>query len=213
MTTTRQSPATTTGRPRGRPRTGVREAILAAAEELLAVDGVGRLSTKELAKHAGVAESSIFYHFGDRLGLLHAIIEAHEPLYTDVADQLVSRLGHDSLRENLVLLIDGLESFFLRITPILAAMQADAVLRADFIKRGKELNAGPHRALALVIPYLIKEQQAGRVRPDADLEAVALLIVGIAHQHALDRHLTGKRATTLPTFAQAVALIAPMIEP
>jgi AcrR family transcriptional regulator len=210
MSAVQQAGSTT--RPRGRPRTGVREAILTAAEALLIDQGVSRLSTKEVAKRAGAAESSIFYHFGDRLGLLHSIILAHEPLYRDIAEQVSSQVGQNSLRENLVTLLEALESFFLRITPILAAMQSDASLRTDFAKRGKELNAGPHRAVSLVVPYLAMEREAGRIRADCDLQSAALLIIGTAHQHALHRHLTGEPATSLPGFAQVVALIAPVIE-
>jgi len=210
MTTAPQTQST--GRARGRPRTGVREAILAAAEVLLIDEGVGRLSTMEVAKRASAAESSIFYHFGDRLGLLHAIIQAHEPLYKDIAKQVDARVGQSSLRENLVILLNALESFLVRITPIIAAMQADTKLRADFAKRGRELDGGPHRALSLVIPYLAEEQKVGRVRADCDLQAAALLIVGAAHQHALHRYLTEEAATSLPSYAQVVALIAPVIE-
>ncbi|MGH8878396.1 MAG: hypothetical protein ACRD0P_13805 [Stackebrandtia sp.] len=39
-------------RRRGRPATGVREAVLKAAEEILAESGVARLSTKEIARRA-----------------------------------------------------------------------------------------------------------------------------------------------------------------
>jgi AcrR family transcriptional regulator len=204
--------ARSTKHARGRPRAGVREAILKAAEELLINEGVARLSTHEVAKRAGTAESSIFYHFGDRLGLLHAIALACEPSYKDIAEQVEGRAGQGSLRENLVILLDALDSFFLRITPIIATMLADARLRADYARRGKELDGGPHRALSLVVPYLADERAAGRVRADCDLQAAALLIVGTAHQHALHHHLTGEPAASLPSFAQVVALIAPAIE-
>jgi AcrR family transcriptional regulator len=190
----------------------VREAILTAAEALLIEEGVDRLSTVEVAKRAGAAESSIFYHFGDRLGLLHAIIRAHEPLYTDIAQQVDVRVGQGSLRENLVVLLDALESFFVRITPIIVTMQADARLRAEFAARGRELDGGPHRALALLVPYLAEEQKAGRVRADCNLQAAALMLVGTAHQHALYRHLTGEAATSLPGYTEVVALVAPVIE-
>ena len=48
------------------------------------------------------------------------------------------------------------------------------------------------------------QQRAGRLRPDADLAALALMIMGAAHQRALHRHL-GIAADRLPS-ARAVAL-------
>jgi AcrR family transcriptional regulator len=46
-------------RRRGRPSTGVREAILQAATDVLAERGVAGLTTKAIAKRAQVAEGSI----------------------------------------------------------------------------------------------------------------------------------------------------------
>src|SRR3954447_6743290 len=72
-------PAGLTPRRRGRPSRGVREAVLTATEGILVESGVARLSTRGGARRAGVAESSIFYHFGARLGLLQAVVQAQLP--------------------------------------------------------------------------------------------------------------------------------------
>ncbi|HEY1967693.1 MAG TPA: helix-turn-helix domain-containing protein [Pseudonocardia sp.] len=197
---------------RGRPRTGVREAILRAATTLLVEEGAGRLTTAEVATRAGVAESSIFYHFADRIGLLIAIIQARAPEYLAVAEPLVERAGAGALRPNLVLLLAELERFYLDILPMIGAMLADARLRAEFARRGAELDAGPHRALELVLPYLTAERAAGAIRSDADPPSVALLLAGAAFQRALSRHLAGSPSALLPDYADVVALVAPMIE-
>ena len=68
-------------RRRGRPSAGVREAILAATLDLAAEQGLTRLTTKEVARRAGASEASVFYHFGDKVGLLQAAMVAGlEPL-------------------------------------------------------------------------------------------------------------------------------------
>jgi AcrR family transcriptional regulator len=190
----------------------VREAILRAATTLLVEEGAGRLSTAEVAARAGTAESSIFYHFSDRIGLLIAIIQARAPEYLDVAEPLVERAGAGALRENLELLLAELERFYLDILPMVGAMLADARLRAEFARRGAELDGGPHRALELVLPYLAAERAAGGVRADADLPAAALLLAGAAFQRALSRHLAGQASALLPGPPDVVALIAPMVE-
>ncbi|OXM73041.1 TetR family transcriptional regulator [Amycolatopsis sp. KNN50.9b] len=169
----------------------MREAVLAAAEEILAEAGVARLSTKEIARRAGVAESSIFYHFGDRLGLLRAVVHLHLPRYKEVAAEVGRRAGHGSVRDNLVELLDSLEAFYTRITPVLAVVQADHELRDLFTKRSAEADIGPRRGLAPVVDYLARERDLGRVRADADLDAVALIILGTAHQRAVYRVLGG----------------------
>ncbi|HEY2204242.1 MAG TPA: TetR/AcrR family transcriptional regulator [Pseudonocardia sp.] len=198
-------------RPRGRPRTGVREAILAAATEILVDEGVGRLSTVDVALRAGTAESSIFYHFKDRVGLLVAVIEGESARYGDLTRQVRERVGQGSVRDGLVTVLDVLEEFFLRILPIVAAMLADGRIRTDLASRGTEVDGGPGRAMALLIPYLADEQRAGRVRADCDLTTAALLLVGAAYQRALHRRLTGDGS--LPGHEQVVALLAPAVEP
>jgi AcrR family transcriptional regulator len=200
------------GAVRGRPRSGVREAIREAAAARVVEEGAGQLSTAEVAARAGTAESSIFYHFKDRVGLLLAVIDSRAPQYDETAALLVERAGVGSLRDNLVALLDALEQFFLRILPMIAAVLADARLRRDFALRGKELDGGPHRAIGLVLPCLSAEQAAGGIRADCDLRAVALLLASAAHQHALGRYVTGERDVRLPGHRDVVALIAPMIE-
>lgn len=171
-------------RPRGRPSRGVREAVLAAAEAILVEAGVARLSTKELAKRAGVAESSIFYHFGDRLGLLEAVVATHLPSYKEAAGDVFGRAGQGSLRDNLVELLTGLEAFCRRITPILAAVQSDGDLRARFADRAAD-GIGPIRGHAPLARYLTRERELGRVRADLDVDAIALVLVGVAYQRAI----------------------------
>lgn len=54
------------------------EKILQAALELFAKEGYKATSTSKVAKHAGVSEGLIFRHFGNKDGLLEAIIKEGE---------------------------------------------------------------------------------------------------------------------------------------
>src|SRR5262245_54543000 len=125
-------------RTRGRPRTGVREAVIASAQQVLAESGVARLSTKEIAARAGVAESSIFYHFGDRMGLLQAVIQqALRPLKELLAEHEPARSADP--RTNLQTVLATLEDFFAAAVPVMAAIQSDAELRASYQQRSRDL--------------------------------------------------------------------------
>ncbi|XVS64515.1 TetR/AcrR family transcriptional regulator [Actinosynnema sp. CA-299493] len=200
-------------RGRGRPGTGVREAILAATEAILAEAGVARLSTREIARRAGAAESSIFYHFTDRLGLLQAVVRLHLPLYRDVAEEVLRHAGDGSLRDNLARLLDGLDAYYRRIAPILAAVQADGDLRARFAERGADGAVGPQRALLPIVDYLTEEQRLGRVRADLDLAPAALVIVGAAYQRAVFRHLSGADAPAVDSARIADTLLPALLAP
>ncbi|RJO74987.1 TetR/AcrR family transcriptional regulator [Nocardia panacis] len=180
----------------------MREAVIAAAQRILVESGVARLSTKEVAAGAGVAESSIFYHFGDRVGLLQAVIAQHvRPL----KEALLDSPGHGELRADLVEVVMTLEQFFHSAIPVIAAIQSDSGLRAKFLERGRDSDLGPHRALDVVVARLGAVPGADRI----DLRALALLLVGAAHQRALQRHLSPPAA--LATLPSADALVDALI--
>ncbi|MCX4092833.1 TetR/AcrR family transcriptional regulator [Nocardia sp. alder85J] len=191
-------------RTRGRPRTGVREALVAGAQEVLTESGVARLSTKEVAARAGVAESSIFYHFGDRMGLLQAVIQHHlQPLKDMVAER--DRPRDADLRAELRTLLEAFEEFFHLALPVLAAVGSDAGLRAVYQQRSQDLDLGPHRAIEVVQARL-----SGHAAPDADLRPFALLLIGAAHQRALQRQLSPPSALiTLPSSAALADALLP----
>jgi len=59
---------------------GVREDLLAAAEALYAERGIDGVSLREINAAAGARNASaVQYHFGDRQGLLRAILAKHRP--------------------------------------------------------------------------------------------------------------------------------------
>jgi AcrR family transcriptional regulator len=193
---------------RGRPATGVREAVLKATDEVLGDAGLA-LSTKEIARRAGVAESSIFYHFGDRLGLLQAVINQHLPLFSDASAVLGRRAPRGDLAARLTAAVTGLERFYLRIMPIIGALQSDSQLRDLLLER----DAGPHRAIKPVAGLLAAEQAAGLVRDSLDPAAGALLLIGAAHQRAMHRYLLGAAATRLlPPVDAVINALLPAFE-
>jgi AcrR family transcriptional regulator len=60
-----------------------RLAILEAAERLVAARGVESVTMDEVACAAGVGKGTLFRHFGDRSGLLHALLDQHERSFQD----------------------------------------------------------------------------------------------------------------------------------
>lgn len=171
----------------GRPPTGVREALLEAAKAVLAESGAARFSTRAVAQRAAVAEASVFYHFGDRPGLLLAVVGEHLPQVKELF--FGDRLRRGALREDLLALCEGLEAFFSSTAPIIAAVQADSEVREAFRERSRQYDIGPHRAIEGTAAFLAARQQAGELPPDADLRAAAMLLVGAAYQRAFHRLL------------------------
>lgn len=62
---------------RSRLRADARRAILDAAQSLLAERGYEAFSIRRLTERCGYTAPSIYHHFGDKLGLIDAVLEEH----------------------------------------------------------------------------------------------------------------------------------------
>jgi hypothetical protein len=51
----------------------IRRALIGAALQVIATDGLGALSLRDLARHAGVSHAAPIHHFRDKAGLLTAV--------------------------------------------------------------------------------------------------------------------------------------------
>jgi AcrR family transcriptional regulator len=194
-------------RGRGRPSAGARQAILKAALELIGDDGLARLTTREVASRAGVAESSVFYHFGDKVGLLkEVVLSGLEPLIYFDAE------GSTSLDSTLSGLLMAMEAFFDHAMPVFTAVQSDAPLRSAFADRLLEGDLGPHRGVHLLSECLTTMTENRSGRADVDYEAVALMLLGSCFVRSWYRLIAGGRSEErLPSLAQTVNAVTSLL--
>lgn len=198
-------------RPRGRPPSGGREAILAATLELLRERGIARLTTREVAGRAGVSEASVFYHYTNRPGLLRAVfVEGLRPLQELDARGLTGADHAEVLRR----LSQAIERFLDQALPIMMAAQSDTELRDTMAAYLHDNGLGPHRGVRAVAAYLATEQAAGRVDADVDPEAVGLLLVGASFlrsaQHQIMAHA---ESHDLPGVDRVLDMIDRLLKP
>jgi AcrR family transcriptional regulator len=197
------------GPKRGRPPSGGKEAVLTTTLEVLRERGIGRLTTREVAARAGVSEASVFYHYGDRVGLLlAAFARGLEPLQAANQGGLT---GGDHV-EVLLGLSKGIEGFLDQSLPVLTAAQSDVELRDSLASYMEEHDLGPHRGVKALAAYIGAEQEAGRMRADVDAEAAAMNLVASCFMRSYQRGMQGHGRGLPSTRASAVAL-ARMLEP
>lgn len=73
-----------------------RAALLDAAEELFGREGIDQVSSRRIAEHAGSANhSAVAYHFGDREGLIAALLDRHTAAADDLRAAMIADLGPD----------------------------------------------------------------------------------------------------------------------
>jgi AcrR family transcriptional regulator len=195
---------------RGRPPAGGREAILAAALELLRERGIARVTSREVAALAGVSEASVFYHYKDRAGLLKAVFEHGLRPLQEVASE--GALAGVDLREALMRYGTTLEEFLHQALPVIAAAQSDIALREVMAAYMTEHSLGPHRGVKALGDYLSSEQSAGRVRAGVEPHAAAMLFIGACYTRAAQRHVPA-RVPDLPALEDVVQATVDLLRP
>lgn len=191
MTATEEPP-----RRRGRPPSGGREAIVDAALAVLREQGIANLTSREVAARAGVSDASVYYHFGDRSGLLQAVFQqGMKPLMFMVGLDLEKLEPAAVIKAALA----ALERFFGDVLPVLHAAQADPELRSALAAFVEANDLGPHKGVKLLGSYLRAQQKAGRVRADADTDAIALLIIDCAFARAARKQMLLHSEQHLPS--------------
>ncbi|MGF7121101.1 helix-turn-helix domain-containing protein [Rhodococcus sp. TAF43] len=107
----------------------VRNALLDAAEELYATDGIDAVSNRRIAEHSGNANhSAVSYHFGGRDELVRALLDRHTEYARARRAELVAELGDDAPITGL------LACLILPFTDLLAARPAPS-WRARFLQQ------------------------------------------------------------------------------
>ena len=196
---------------RGRPLSGGRQAVLAAAFDLLAECGASRLTTREVARRAGVSEGSVFYHFTDRTGLLTAVIEDGLDALRSVNQ---SGLGTGDLEQTLLGFATAVESFLARALVVMIAAQSDSELRDGLAAYLVTNNMGPHVGIELLASYLKDQQDRGLIRADADVATIAYFTYSACFQRVAQRQmLTEEYGHALPDTAALIGTLTSLLAP
>ena len=195
---------------RGRPPAGGREAILAAALQVIRERGILRLTSREVAALAGVSEASVFYHYKDRFGLLQAVFEEGlRPLH-ELADRGIAA-GEDP-REVLSLYGRTLEAFLDQALPVIAAAQSDIELRDSMAAYMSEHSLGPHRGVRALGDYFAAEQAAGRARAGVDPYALGMMFIGACYTRSSQRQMPLSKVE-LPPLDDIIDGIVALMQP
>jgi AcrR family transcriptional regulator len=156
-----------------------RAQLFAAAERVLARDGVSGLSSRAVTDEAGVAKGVLHRHFTDFDDFLTELVRDRISLLGREALQLESKAGADSVISNLAAALTRI------FTP--AALGLIAVISSRDAVRARLRETTPRgvplftEASAMLSSYLRAERDLGRLLPDADPDALAFTLIGTGH--------------------------------
>jgi AcrR family transcriptional regulator len=187
-----------------RPITITDEQILQAARAVFLRKGINA-TTKEIAKQAGVAESSLFYRFQCKEALFRAAMET-TPLSPWV-EELDNLVGKGDMQENLRHIAIELIGFTQQIVPMfMLSYGNNPGTPTTEITQGKRIAM---RDLAKTAAYLQKESDLGRLRAE-HTEIVASVLFGSCVGFVMDALAQKQKRTPeeIETFAhQLISLI------
>jgi len=167
------------GRQRGRPPGGdanVRDALLATARGLFLSRGFAAVTIRQIAAAAGSSPATIHYHFGDKLGLYRAMLQA-------AIEPVVEALhrADDPKRATEIRLVDviGLYSRMLAENPWVPALIVQEVLTEGGPFREQFIEQFAGRLAPLLVAVVQREQAAGAIRPDFEPRLAALSAISL----------------------------------
>jgi AcrR family transcriptional regulator len=166
---------------------GTRDRILDAAAHVMRTRGFARTTTKEIARAAGFSEATLYKHFSDKSDLFLAVMHERLPSLGPVLAEVTADAGQGVLRDRLAAIARGAIAFYQAGFPMSASIFSEPDLltahRTAIARRG----GGPQRPIDAVARYLRAEQEHGRIRPGADCDAAAGLLLGACFQYAFLR--------------------------
>jgi len=164
-----------------RPR--VRNRILAAARTLLDKQGAGALTTRAVAEAAGVTEASVFNNFGDKSGLVQAMIQETMPEFEALVSY-IEKAPADDMADWMGQLYTLATRYLMAVFPLTAPKLTG--FRPPMDAKAAEGYYTPRRALERRLAAL---QQSKTISVSSPPQTLALLIMGAA-MHTASTQLT-----------------------
>jgi len=167
----------------------LREHLVAVAASLLAERQVSAITTRDIARAAGVSDGVLYNYFADKNELLVAgLVRRFETVAAWSGSNLPAP-GSGTVEDNLVAYLRALYDLTHDSFPTIAGLVGEPGLLARVIDEIHRPGQGILPFLNRIGEYLHGEQQLGRVRADADLGAAMLLLTGTCGTLAMRSHL------------------------
>lgn len=171
------------------PATALREHLIDAAERLLGHAPISAITTREIARAAGVSDGVLYNYFADKDELMLAALVRQYRSLTERFHAQLPKAGTGTLEENLATLAGSLFELATDVLPMIAGLVSDPPLLHRLFEAMHREPFGPQQLGEPLARYLREEQRLGRVSPNVDPEAVSWLLLGPTAMLALASHM------------------------
>jgi AcrR family transcriptional regulator len=159
------------------PAAALRDLLIDTAERLLTERPAGTLTTREIARAAGVSDGVLYNYFSDKNELIVTALVRRYVRLIQRFDADLPEAGTSTVEENLLVFGRRAVQLHLDGLPIAISLLPAHDLLHRFIDQVHREPEGPQIFAHRMIDYLTAEQELGRV-PKGDLEGITTLFVG-----------------------------------
>jgi AcrR family transcriptional regulator len=173
------------------PADALREHLIATADRLVAEGRVSSLTTRQIARAAGVSDGVLYNYFSSKNDLLvTAVVRRYASLVTRFETQLPVA-GTQPVEANLSQLIRALHDLLGQTLPIARGLLSEPDLLSRFIEEIHRQPLGAGRLVDPISRLVESEQEHGRIDSSVPGEAAMTLILGSALNLALAQAMGG----------------------
>jgi AcrR family transcriptional regulator len=196
------------------PATALREHLIDAAERLLGQAPISAITTREIARTAGVSDGVLYNYFADKNELLLAALMRQYRSLTERFYAQLPEAGTATIEDNLTTLAGGLFELAADVIPMIAGLLSDPPLFHRLFEAMHREPFGPQQLGEPLAQYLEAEQRLGRVSPKVDPHVVSWLVLGPTAMLALASQMGSPRGRPdLPELRPLVAALIAGLRP
>jgi len=192
------------------PATALREHLIDAAERLLAERQVTAITTRDIARGAGVSDGVLYNYFAGKQDLLVAAVLRRYRRIAERFDTDLPRPGTGDVEANLIAYCEAARTFQAELLPIAASLLSDPALLHRLLAEIHHQPFSPQHTHDRVRDYLAGEAALGRVPTDVDPDSAAILLLGGSFFVAMREHMVG-HAGIDPLRPQVPALVRALL--
>jgi AcrR family transcriptional regulator len=188
--------------PTGVAISDAREQLFDAAERVLLRDGPSGLTSRAVTTEAGVAKGVLHRHFADFDAFLAELVTDRIARLGDQAVALRQSAGTETVAANLTAALRGVfGSVALVIVSLVISRDGLRERLRQATPSGVPLLA---EAGAMLASYLTAERELGRIAGDADVDTLALTLIGTGHLLFAGRDATAVHADAVARVVTSV---------
>jgi AcrR family transcriptional regulator len=185
------------------PATALREHLIDTAGTLIAQHPVAGITTRDIARAAGVSDGVLYNYFADKQELIIAALLRRYGSLLFRFDTDLPQPGSGSVEENITAYLRAALDVVAETLPLAAGLMAEPALLQRFIAEIHTQPFGPERLRQPIADYLTAEQRLGRLKT-FDIEAALMLIIGPAIVMGVTSLMSGRSRDEIATGIPAI---------